>query len=135
MSLSETRWVLAFDASCATCRQVSAVVVQACEGRLEVLPLSRPDVRSWREQALGAEPRWVPTLLRVEGDKARAWTGVGMAMPLARRLGPAATVRVLRGLGQMRRQADGHLDKPTDRRTSGARSSCASVPARWSPED
>jgi hypothetical protein len=119
MDFSGTRWVLAFDASCGTCRQISAVVAQACEGRLEVLPLSQPEVQSWREQALGAQAPWAPTLLRIDGGGVHGWTGVSMAVPLARRLGPRPTVRVLRGLGQLRHQAAGHLDGPAQEGSRG----------------
>jgi hypothetical protein len=46
----QAHWILAFDASCGTCREISQVVDVAAEGKLEVLSLSRPDVREWREQ-------------------------------------------------------------------------------------
>lgn len=105
--------MLAFDASCAACRAVSAVVFNACGGRLEVVALGRQDVRDWRARALGPEPSWGPTLLAVDagrGDapddgRVRAWTGASMAVPLVRRLGPRATLRVLRSLGQARAEA------------------------------
>ncbi|CAM3505683.1 bacteriocin fulvocin C-related protein [Stackebrandtia soli] len=101
MSVVET-WVLAFDASCGTCREVSEVVLNACDGRLEVLPLSRPDVEEWRRRALGEDPEWTPTLLRVSEGNVTAWTGAGMALPLTRRLGVKASVRVLQALGKLR---------------------------------
>lgn len=92
-------WVLAFDAACARCREISAVVAQACDGKLEVLPLRHPDVQQWRTQALGTEPPWAPTLLAVHDQRVRAWTGPGMAFPLIRRLGIRSTARLLRALG------------------------------------
>lgn len=94
-------WVLAFDASCARCRGISAVVAQVCDGKLDVLPLRHPDVEQWRAQALGAEAPWAPTLLAVSPDRVRAWTGAGMAVPLVRRLGIRSTMRLLRALGSM----------------------------------
>ena len=94
------RWVLAFDASCEACRGLSTAVGQACGGRLEVRPLTQPDVQRWRVEALGPHPPWTPTLLRVTPDSVRAWTGAAMAVRLARRLGPRATVRVLGSLGE-----------------------------------
>jgi len=60
---TRTRWVLAFDASCNTCREISAQVSSASDGKLEVLPLNHPDVQRWRQQGLGVQPPWAPTLL------------------------------------------------------------------------
>ncbi|TCC23202.1 bacteriocin fulvocin C-related protein [Kribbella sindirgiensis] len=54
---------------------------------------------------------WAPTLLRVDGDRVRAWTGRAIALPLARRLGPAASARVIQALGRLRRRADGRADE------------------------
>lgn len=116
---SEVRWMLAFDASCATCRAVSSIVFNACAARLEVVALGRADVRAWRASALGPDAPWAPTLLKVTteaGDlgeaparsasdgreSVRAWTGPSMTYQLLRRLGPRATVRVLRALGEAR---------------------------------
>lgn len=113
MSGENTRWVLAFDASCGTCREVSSAVARASRGKLEVLPLTHPDVRRWRVLARVDDTRSAPTLLRVQGAAVRAWTGGGMSLPLTRRLGLRSTTRVLRSLGQLRRQANGHpLERP-----------------------
>ncbi|MER5888028.1 bacteriocin fulvocin C-related protein [Streptomyces sp. NPDC001941] len=100
-----TRWILAFDSSCGTCTAVSSAVAEASGGTLEVLPLTDADVRRWREEAMGADPAWAPTLLRVTDGSARAWTGPRMAPPLVRRLGPRATGRVLVALGTLRHAA------------------------------
>jgi hypothetical protein len=54
----------------------------------------------WREQALGKDAPWVPTLVEVEGDAIRAWTGVRMGARLSRALGPLATWRVMQVLGE-----------------------------------
>ncbi|MEU5696752.1 bacteriocin fulvocin C-related protein [Actinosynnema sp. NPDC020468] len=89
--------VLAFDASCGRCREVSGAVAGASGGRLEVLPLDNDAVRAWR----GADAPWEPTLIRVDGDDVRVWTGRAMAWRLARELGPRATARVLRALGDV----------------------------------
>ncbi|WP_328430798.1 bacteriocin fulvocin C-related protein [Streptomyces sp. NBC_00453] len=115
---SEVRWMLAFDASCSTCRAVSSIVFNACDARLEVVALGRADVRAWRSRALGPDAPWAPTLLKVttgggqdaavpdrtgtDGESVRAWTGPSMTLQLVRRLGPRATVRVLRALGEAR---------------------------------
>lgn len=110
MTEPSARWILTFDATCRTCREISESVARACDGRLEVLPLADADVRRWREHALGPEAAWAPTLLRV-GDGVRAWTGPRIAAPLVRRLGAAATVRVLSALGRLSRRANGRADE------------------------
>lgn len=104
MERSASRWVLAFDASCGTCRQVSTVVARTCEGKLEVLPLAHPDVERWRAEALGAGRPWAPTLIKVAGDRVRAWTtGPAMGLHLVTRLGPRSVVRLLTTFGQLDR--------------------------------
>lgn len=98
----DPRWILSFDASCGRCRDISSAVARACDGKLEVLPLKHPDVCRWREESLGSRAPWAPTLLRVQRDSARAWTGKAIAIPLVRHLGPRSTIRVLRSLGDLR---------------------------------
>jgi hypothetical protein len=93
------RLVLAFDASCRRCREVSAAVERACGGRLEVLPLTHPDVRRWREEWFDGQAPWLPTLIEAGDETVRVWTGRRMVVPLVRGLGPRATVRVVRALG------------------------------------
>jgi hypothetical protein len=105
------RWVLAFDAKCSTCKDIAHAVEQACRGKLEVRPLADDEVRRMREKAMGADPEWRPTLLRIDGDQVRAWTGAAMSIPLARRLGPADTVRVVQSLGALRRRSQGHASE------------------------
>ncbi len=107
MNKDSERWVLAFDASCGTCREISGAVARACDEKLEVLPLADMDVRLWREQALGATADWAPTLLQVTEDRVRAWHGPGLGWRLARLLGPASTLRVVSALGQLQRLAAG----------------------------
>ncbi|GLW93732.1 bacteriocin fulvocin C-related protein [Actinokineospora globicatena] len=101
MSVIERRWVLAFDASCGKCRKVSAAVERACDGKLEVLPLTHPDVAGWRARAFTDAP-WEPTLLLVEGDRVRGWHGRAMTVPLVRMLGVRASLRVVGALGELR---------------------------------
>ncbi len=56
--------------------------------RLEVRSLRDPEVAEWRVRALGAGVPWEPTLLRVEGEEVRAWTGRGLVWRVWRLLGP-----------------------------------------------
>ena len=105
MNSNPTRWLLAFDAGCARCRALSETVVEGCAGKLEVMPLAHPDVRRWRERSLGSPAPWTPTLIRVDGEDVRAWTGRSMAVPLVRWLGVRSTFRVVHALGQLRETA------------------------------
>lgn len=98
------RWILSFDAACGRCREISTSTSKACDRTFEVLPLTHPDVLKWRERSLGPRAPWVPTLLRIRGEEVRAWTGISIAIPLARRLGPRSTIRVLHSLGELSRQ-------------------------------
>jgi hypothetical protein len=93
------QWVLAFDASCGTCSRISVAVAEACDGKLEILPLVHQDVRRWREQAGAADRDPAPTLIRVRGEQVDLWTGPRLGAHLVRRLGLVSTVRVLRALG------------------------------------
>ncbi|MFD5080000.1 bacteriocin fulvocin C-related protein [Streptomyces sp. NPDC058371] len=49
-------------------------------------------------RALGEGAEWAPTLLAVNGDQVRAWTGTALSLRLARLLGPADSLRVVRAL-------------------------------------
>ncbi len=105
------RWVLAFDATCGTCKDIAHAVGRACRGKLEVLPLADDEVRRLRSLAMGPDPAWTPTLLRIDGDRVRAWTGAAMTLQLTRRLGPADSVRVVHALGALRRRSQGHASE------------------------
>lgn len=109
--VSSSRWIIAFDASCGACREISAVVSRACADRLEVLPLTHRDVQRWRAEALGADAPWAPTLLRVDEGRAHAWTGPRMALPLFRRLGLRSTFSVIGALGDLPGRAEAGGDE------------------------
>ncbi|BBL80425.1 hypothetical protein RxyAA322_22790 [Rubrobacter xylanophilus] len=94
------RLVLGYDGGCGACSALAQRIEEAVGERLEVRSLHDPQVEHWREQALGKDAPWAPTLIEVSGDKARAWTGVWMGAALARRLGPTATWRVMQALGE-----------------------------------
>ncbi|WP_405064364.1 bacteriocin fulvocin C-related protein [Kribbella sp. NBC_01505] len=89
---------------------MSEVVTGVCSGRLEVAPLLRDEVLGWRRQALGSEPRDVPTLIRVDANgQAQAWTGPRMLGRLVRVLGLRDGLLVLRALGVATRPTDSTL--------------------------
>lgn len=102
MTAASARWMIAYDATCGTCRRISLAVRQASANKLDVVPLDRPAVQDWRRQALGDDAPWAPTLLRIDGGMARAWTGPAIAYPLIRLLGAKETVNVVYALGQLR---------------------------------
>lgn len=119
---TETRWVLAFDASCGSCREISATVARAGGGKLEVLPLAHPDVERWRSRALGSDAPWAPTLIEADADgPVRAWTrGPVMGLRLATRLGPRSVMQVLSALGELRRAADSEARRSAREDSGGA---------------
>jgi hypothetical protein len=94
------RLVLGFDAGCMTCSELASRIEERAGNKIEVLSLDDPFMARWREQALGKDAPWVPTLVEVEGDEIRAWTGVRMGARLSRALGPLATWRVMQVLGE-----------------------------------
>lgn len=108
--IEKTRWILAFDSSCGSCRTISEQVASACSGKLEMLPLAHPDVTNWRTAAFGESPRWAPTLLKVSPTSVRGWTGRRLVLPLVRFLGARPTVGVVRALGELREERTvGHV--------------------------
>jgi hypothetical protein len=94
------RLVLGFDAGCMTCSELARRIEERVGNKIEVLSLNDPFMARWRKQALGKDAPWVPTLVEVEGDEIRAWTGVRMGARLSRALGPLATWRVMQVLGE-----------------------------------
>ncbi|MFJ3547532.1 MULTISPECIES: bacteriocin fulvocin C-related protein [Streptomyces] len=115
---SESRWVLGFDASCSRCRAITQAVENAVGDGLETLPLANADVRRWRDESLGPDAPWLPTLIRIDDGRVRAWTGPAMGLRLLTRLGPAGAFKLFRTLGDLshsdRRQEPGQ--NLTDRR-------------------
>ena len=99
------RWILAFDADCGTCKAMSDRIKTAAGGKLEVIPLSNPDVERWRGDKLGSDAPHVPCLIRLRGEDVQVWTGFAMATRLSTRLGVSGTARLLKMLGEMRRDA------------------------------
>ena len=119
-TLGAERWVLTFDSSCGRCREISMRVSQASAGRLEVLPLTRADVRTWRRTYFGAAPPHTATLLRVREDSVRGWIGPAIAPVLIRRLGMRSTLRVMIALGKLGEQPMTREVRPSERRMNRA---------------
>lgn len=96
------RLILGYDAGCGTCREVARRVEEHVDSRLSVADLRTPLLLAFRAQTLGEDGKWGPTLFEVEGEKLlNAWTGWRMGWALSRKLGPAATWRVMQALGEV----------------------------------
>ncbi|MEU7206030.1 bacteriocin fulvocin C-related protein [Streptomyces sp. NPDC045470] len=95
-----TEWLLAFDAGCGACSEVAGEIGGLMDDRLTMAGLGDAPVRALRRQALGDDPPFVPTLLAVQGDRVRAWTGPALSVRLCRLLGPAGSLRVVRALNR-----------------------------------
>ncbi len=95
------RLVLGFDAGCMACSQLAEKIEEAVGEKLETASLADPRMTEWRRQALGEDAPWAPTLVEVADGEVRAWTGIMMGARLARKLGPAATWKVVRVLGEI----------------------------------
>ncbi len=108
------RLVLGFDAGCMTCSGLARSIEEAVGAKPELRSLTDPQVEHWREQALGKDAPWTPTLFTVESGSIKAWTGRRMGLILARKLGIVATWRVLQILDEVQ---DGRVDAGTPQKT------------------
>lgn len=99
----DLRWILGFDASCGRCSEIAKAAKNAAGEKLEVLPLEHPDIQRWREESLGANAPWVPTLIRVGATQVHSWTGLAMGMRLLTRLGPVGAIKLFKALGEVSR--------------------------------
>lgn len=92
---------LLFDSGCSVCTELAEQIETLSEGRLAVRSLRDPRVQVWRTEALGPNPPSAPTLLAVEGEQVRGWTGFSMAGQLLWLLGPRKSWRVLQLLQEI----------------------------------
>jgi uncharacterized membrane protein len=93
-------WLLAFDAGCKSCSDVIGRIRAQVGDRLAVAALGEPRIRELRCRALGERPPFAPTLIVVDGDRVRAWTGPRLSARLAWLLGPARSIAVMRALNR-----------------------------------
>lgn len=93
--------VLGFDAGCGTCSEMARRVEERVGDGLSVRNLNDPELVAWREETLGKDAKWAPTLFEVEGEKVRAWDGWKMGFVLSRRIGLSATWQVMQALGEI----------------------------------
>lgn len=95
------RLVLGLDAGRSTCSSLAARIEERVSNKLCVRSLRDSEVQEWREQALGDDNRWTPTLFEVEDGRVRAWSGWRMGWVLSRAVGPAVTWQVMQALGEV----------------------------------
>lgn len=113
---SGTRWILGFDGGCEACGRLAQHLVELSKGKLLAAPLRSCLLLRWREQALGPDAPWLPTLFLVDGEQVQAWIGPAMAMRLARLLGPRKTWYVVRMLGDRDPAREAEAPDPSRRR-------------------
>jgi len=112
-----TRWVLGFDGGCSECNELARRIAALSEGRVEIKSLNLAEVAAWREQALGSNVPWTPTLFAIKGGDVQAWTGSAMTWRLAQLVSPASAWSVVRLLRQLRdAQELDEADDPSRRR-------------------
>jgi hypothetical protein len=96
------KFVLGFDAGCGTCSDLARRIEERVGDKLLVENLNDPQLITWREEALGKNAKWAPTLFEVEDEKVlRAWAGWRMGWALSRSIGAAATWQVMQALGEV----------------------------------
>ncbi|MBR8742629.1 hypothetical protein [Nocardiopsis sp. MG754419] len=99
MSNSKETLYLGYDASCIDCSNIARSIRREAGRHIEVISLRSQQMREWRQDALGDEAPWAPTLVRVADGKVQAWTGWQIAPVLARHLDTRTTWRILGALG------------------------------------
>ena len=109
--VTRKRLILGYDAGCGTCSDLAQRIEEQVGDKLEVRSLSDPKVEHWRKREMGEDAPWVPTLVEVDSGKTKVWTGLAMGLVLSRKLGPAATWRVMQVLGDI--GAAARQDRPS----------------------
>ena len=90
---------LGYDAGCLKCSTIATRIESEVGDRLALIPLASPQMRQWREELLGTDARWAPTLVRVSGGQKRAYVGWQIGSPLASALGAKKSLKILSTLG------------------------------------
>jgi hypothetical protein len=104
---TEGSWFLAYDSHCGFCSNLSEEISAMSAGTLAVIPLHDPIAQSWREEALGPQAPFAPTLIAVEDKKAiKAWTGTSLIVQLSRIVGPRRAWKIAQLVGDKVRPAE-----------------------------
>ena len=90
---------LLFDSGCSICAELAQAVEQATHGGLEARSLRDPAMQRLLAQAR-PHWRWQPTLLEVEGERVRAFTGLALGLRLMGVLGPRRAMSLAKLVGR-----------------------------------
>ena len=87
-----TRYLL-FDSGCIVCTDVAQSIERATDGWLIAKSLRSADMQDLLTR-VQPDWRWEPTLIEVEGDRTRVYTGLALRTKLLAGIGPRKTLRV-----------------------------------------
>jgi hypothetical protein len=118
---------LLFDSGCQACRDLAAEVEEAAGSWLRARSLHDPQMRALLDRARPGW-RWEPTLLIVDGESLRAYTGAALAGRLITGVGPRRAARIARLTERAARQRVGDNRRRFLRISGGAVASLAIVP-------
>jgi hypothetical protein len=94
------RLVLGYDGSCGRCAALAESIERSGLG-IETMSLREPQMMAWREEELGTEAPWKPTLVEISNSTTRAWVGGKMSVALVRNLGVQNTWNLLKIIGEI----------------------------------
>lgn len=91
--------LLGYDANCMKCSSIASRLQTEFGDKISLLPLRSRRMTHLREELLGRDARWAPTLVKISGGQGKAYVGWQIGPPLSKELGPKGTLRVLSILG------------------------------------
>lgn len=133
---------LGYDSGCSSCTGIARVVENETHGSITVVPLVDPRMKKWRTELLGEDPRWAPTLVRVDdenGTPQKAWVGSAIGHALLKNNGLKVSFKVLASIGELTRKGgyrEGSIRSRMSRNTflKGALATSAGILAIASPQ-
>ncbi len=95
--MSQVERYILFDSGCAQCSDVAAEIEKASDHKLRGKSLYAPEAKAWLDRA---RPGWrfEPTLVELDGERARAFTGMAMRTHLLTFLNPLQLLKVARAV-------------------------------------
>lgn len=93
--MSKAEHYILFDSGCAQCSDVAADIEKASDHKLRGKSLYAPEAKQWLDRA---RPGWKfePTLVELDGEHVRAFTGMAMRTHLLTFLNPLQLLKVAR---------------------------------------
>jgi methylamine dehydrogenase accessory protein MauD len=93
--MSKVEHYILFDSGCAQCSDVAADIEKASDRKLRGKSLYAPEAKQWLDRA---RPGWKfePTLVELDGEHVRAFTGMAMRTHLLTFLNPLQLLKVAR---------------------------------------